>query len=911
MGVVYKATDTKLQRPVALKFLAAHLVGADEKKARFVREAQAAAALDHPNICTVYEINEEDDKLFIAMAYLEGRTLAEKIEDGPLEFKEILDFGIQVGKGLEEAHAKKIYHRDIKPANLMITDKGASERLVKIMDFGLAQLAERSRLTRQDSTLGTPAYMSPEQTMGAGTDHRTDIWALGVVLYEMVSGRLPFQGDYRQAVMYSITSEEPEPLTGLRTGVPMELEWMIGKCLAKGPDDRCQNAGDLIVDLRNLSEKIKSGKSTIARTGAIVTGAPVATGTPAATGTGGGPSQAPAATTIARTAPSAETTLPTAPPQAAPLPTTYRLLQVTLALTAAALLALAFVHFRESAPPAPVRRFSMTPPVDLSIVGLVRELAAISPNGKHIAFVGAQPASNLWVWDLAQRQPRLMEGTEDALAPFWLPDSNFIGFGTNKEIKKVSVLGGLPLRLCAMPADFFGGGAWSPDGDAIVFSAGGALHEVAAAGGAPKLLFSPQDVSGSSPDLPSEGSGGYLLWSPHFLPAEAGPRVLVFTNGTLGSGSTMVIRDLESGRSEELGRGHVPFYAAGHIVYQAAPADFELWARPFSLDNLKPEGEAFPIAQDARGPSIASDGTLVYYDGGEGGLQQPRWFDRRGVPGEPIGRPLQDAVDPSLSPDGRRLAVSGRENGNQDVWVYDIELGVRTRLTTDPALDYRAVWSPDGEEIAFFSFRSDAADSFLRPADGGGELKALLTTPLTEMVSDWSRDGEYVLYSGGASEMDIRYLERTDQGGWEPRVFLATPFSERAAKLSPDGRFVAYSSDESGQYEVYVQPFPEGGRRVTVSSNGGATPLWSRDGRELFYVEDATLIAVSVKTTPTFSAGSASRLFEHPRLARSFYPQYDVSADGERFVIADQAGEAGLGARIQVAQNWLSGFEGR
>ncbi len=386
----------------------------------------------------------------------------------------------------------------------------------------------------------------------------------------------------------------------------------------------------------------------------------------------------------------------------------------------------------------------------------------------------------------------------------------------------------------------------------------------------------------------------------------------MFTKGTL-SGRTMVIRDLESGRSEELGRGHVPFYAAGHIVYQASPIDFELWARPFSLDSLRPEGEAFPIAQDARGPSIASDGTLVYYDGGEGSLQQPRWFSRQGVPGEQIGRPLQDTFDPSLSPDGRRLAVSGLENGNQDVWVYDIELGVRTRLTTDPALDFRAVWSPDGEEIAFFSFRSGATDSFLRPADGGGELKALLTTPLSETVSDWSRDGKYMLYGLGESpdEMDVSYLERTEQGGWEPRVFLETPFSERAAKHSPDGRFIAYSSDESGQYEVYVQPFPEGGRRITVSSNGGTQPVWSRDGRELFYVEDSTLIAVSVKMRPTFAAGSATRLFEHPRLARSYYPQYDVSADGERFVIADNAGEAGQAAKIQVVQNWLSGVQGR
>ena len=288
MGVVYKATDTKLKRPVALKFLAAHLLGDSDEKARFIREAQAAAALDHPNICTVHEIDEAGGTIFIAMAYLEGQTLAKKIEAGPLNLGEALDFAIQSAQGLQEAHGKSIFHRDIKPANLMITPKGAS-RLVKIMDFGLAQLAERSRLTRRDTTLGTVAYMSPEQSMAAGTDHRTDIWALGVVLYEMVCGQLPFRGDYNQAVTYSITNEEPEPLTGLRTGVPMELEWIVGKCLMKDQAQRYQSTADLIVDLENLREKLKAGKSTIMRAPAR---SPVGTGTLAGPSSRSGDGQA-------------------------------------------------------------------------------------------------------------------------------------------------------------------------------------------------------------------------------------------------------------------------------------------------------------------------------------------------------------------------------------------------------------------------------------------------------------------------------------------------------------------------------------------------------------------------------------------------------------------------------------------
>ena len=262
MGVVYQAEDTKLKRPVALKFLATHLLNDEEIRARFTREAEAAAALNHPNICTVHEIDEVNGKTFIAMAFLEGESLDKKIEAGPLKLKDALDIAIQTAHGLQAAHEKKIVHRDIKPANLMITGSG-SKQLVTIMDFGLALLTDRSKLTRLDETMGTVTYMSPEQTYGMDVDHRSDIWSLGVVIYEMVTGQQPFKWHYDKAVMYSITNEAPEPMTGLRTGVPMELEWLVNKCLAKDIDNRYQNSSELVVDLRNLQDKLKSGKPTI------------------------------------------------------------------------------------------------------------------------------------------------------------------------------------------------------------------------------------------------------------------------------------------------------------------------------------------------------------------------------------------------------------------------------------------------------------------------------------------------------------------------------------------------------------------------------------------------------------------------------------------------------------------------
>ncbi len=940
MGVVYKAEDTKLKRPVALKFLSPHLLSDTEAKERFIREAQAAAALNHPNICTVHEIDEAGGRTFIVMAFLEGASLDTKIEAGPLKLDEALGFAIQTAHGLQAAHGKTIVHRDIKPANLMVTPQGAKQ-LVTIMDFGLAQLADRSKLTQGPTALGTVSYMSPEQAQGMELDHRTDLWALGAVIYEMVTGQRAFQGHYDQAITYSIQHEEPEPMTALRTGVPMELELLTDKCLVKDRERRYQHTDELLLDLETLKKKLESGKSAILRTGV-------------ATGTLAGPEErAGQAESLSPPHPLAKyrvienleeahdsvlyraedtqlkrlVEVRVVPQSSAQRIERQQRRKQTALLGVAALsvlfgLVFAFFPLFSPAPVAetPLRRFAIAPPVSVETDvwggGMYDNSLAISPNARHIAFVEAGGQGRLWVQDLDQEQPRVIEGTQGARSPFWSPDSTFIGFAAGGGVKKVSVRGGLASLVCELPGEHFHGGTWSPDGEVIVFSSGPmtqshSLYQVPAPGGTPGLLLAPEDL-----EQASEGAGTYLAWS-HFLPPEAGARVLVFTFGTLME-HTMAVQDLETGQRELLGSGAAPVYSkSGHLLYATSPASNDLWALPFSLETLRASGEAFPVSENSRYPTVAADETLVYLDMfGSSGQQQLVWVDRDGKQVAEIGQAQDGIFAPGLSPDGRWVAVAVAEGASPDVWVWDLARGVSTRLSTAPEFDTLPVWSPGGDEVAFVSYRAGNPDIYLRQADGGGEEQAVAATSQSEWPSDWSRDGKYLFYDQSDPETgsDLWYLERGEDGrGWEPHPFLQEPSLQTVPKFSPNGRYVAYISNESGQREVYVQPFPEGGSKVTVSNSGGSQLRWSRDGKELFYVQGEKLMVVAVSTEGVFSAGLPAELFEHPGLRSSLnYPNYDVSLDGQRFIlpepVAYDATEAPQ-ATIRVVLNWYAEFK--
>ena len=883
MGVVYKAEDTKLNRQVALKFLADHLLSDGEAKERFLREAQAAAALHHPNVCPVYEIDEVAGKTFLAMAFLKGETLEQLIARGPLPIKDALDIARQTAEGLQAAHAEAVVHRDIKPANILVSPEGRPT----IMDFGLARLTEASRLTKVDTAMGTVAYMSPEQAQGMEVDHRSDVWSLGCVLYEMVSGQRPFLGQYDQALFYEIVHEQVAPLTSVRAGVPMELEFIVGKCLAKDREDRHQAAKEVAVDLRNLAEKLKSGRSTILRTTQMTGAVPALAG-----GQTVNPAQA---------LPSDSVVVPRRRQQ---------VLVGLLAMVTLVAVVLALLHFAATpdAPERAVARFSFT--------SAGASQTEISPDGKHILYVaGTRGRSTLWVRSLASESVRELAGTEGVLGAFWSPDSRIVGFGTSVELKRVSLDGGSPVTLARLPSigggfyggNRFSGGTWSPDGQRIVFSAGYLLYEIAAVGGDPMLLFEREE----------EGRRYYS--HPRFLPPNEGKQAITYTAAADGRDVMLAVMDFESGERRELVAGWQGFYApVGFLLY--APADNDggdLRALPFSIRSLSATGEPFPINAAGLWPSVSESGTLTFLDSSSAsGARSLAWRDRQGSLIALVGQPQGYMNMPSLSPDGRRVAVRSRESGAQDIWVQDLVRSTKTRLTFNTRINVQPTWSPSGRDVLYESRATGKVTIESKPADGTGEAIILVESPSILANPAWSPDGRYVVYQNNNPEgvTDIHYLEAPPNGTTsEPVAFLDTPARERVPKVSPDGRFLAYLSDESGRDEVYVRPFPSGAGRWQAYVDGGTQPLWSPDGSELFFVDDGAMMTVPVSTQPTLTLGQPQLLFESEDLLGP-YPSltYDVSPDAQRFLtITPFRDENAPSPAIRIVLNWYEEFRNR
>jgi len=879
MGVVYKAEDVKLRRTVALKFLPAQQGLSADDRERFSREAQAAAALDHSNICTVYEIDEDDGRPFMAMAFVEGRSVDERISEGPLQLGEAVELARQAAEGLRAAHERGVVHRDVKSSNLMITGS-PSRPQVKILDFGLAQLTGRSKITQVDNVLGTIAYMSPEQTQGDSLDRRTDIWSLGVVLYEMVAGELPFKGHYDQATMYSILNEEPEPLTARRSRIPVELDWIVDKCLAKKPEERYQSMDDLLLDLATLQKKQDSERLSIHRTQI----APLA---PA-------PADDPRKTRA----------MPREPAPAADSSTKIRTLWVAVGLLAALAAGELIWALYSRSPAAPagqvqrVRRFDVNLPRTLDAGVQLRQLT-ISPDGRRLAFLTTEEGGRLWVRDLSQAVAWSLEGTEGASQLFWSPDGEWLGYYADREIRKVDARGGPSTTLASLPRDFFGGGGWAPSGDSLIFVSGPPfqIYEVSAVGGAPKPVNEDVDLggrrAGGAVQIVLGGSGERL-----FLAETRSPE-----------GGQMTIVNLDSGEVNAIGPGAAPFYASsGHLFYQPNRTS-EIWAQPFALDRLEATGDAFPIAQGGRNPSVSADGTLAYVDDAlTGGARRVVWRDRAGEMIGEVGAPQVGIRGPRVSPDGKHVAVTAFDAGGTDVWLHQDGNANNRRVTTHEGDDGWPVWSPDGERIVFSSGRNGAPGLFVRAASGTGRAELLFQSEEFLTPIDWI--GERILVRvRGRRSPGFAVVEPDDQGSYQMTPLESSGGPTGDARFSPDGEYIVYELRGRGEAGIYVQATSGEGAPVSVSPEGGDSPRWGGDGNEIFFVRGDILYSVRLDFRNGLTPSAPQPLFGHPALSGGFRsPGYDVSPDGERFTIVEMVGAPPV-PTIRVVLNWLAEFQ--
>jgi serine/threonine protein kinase/Tol biopolymer transport system component len=892
MGVVYKAEDTKLERTVALKFLAQHLLDDDEAKERFLREAKAAAALHHSNVCPVYEIDEADGKTFLAMAFLQGETLEDRIAEGPFAIKDALDIARQVADGLEAAHEAGIVHRDIKPANVLIDPKGHAT----IMDFGLARLTEASRLTKVDTAMGTVAYMSPEQAQGMEVDHRSDVWALGCVLYEMVSGQRPFQGQYDQALLYEIVHEEVAPLTSIRAGVPMELEFIVGKCLAKDRDDRTESSREVARELRTLSDKVKSVHSTILRTSSM-TGA------------------VPAAMTGAHTLSPAATL----PPDAVVIKrSSQRLLQVLAAVFAIAFLGLLAFHLTEAPTPSP-------PTVEFSVAapeGLVPDAISLSPDGRHLVMSVLPPAS-LHVRALDSEGWRELVGTVGARYPFWSPDSDEIGFFADGRLKKVALAGGPSQAIAEAAAGR--GGSWGADGT-ILFAPipdGGQILSVPDSGGEPIAVTKPAEDDTTSRRFPHLlPDGRHFLYSDRSATTELAG---VYLGSLDGAPAQRLLPDFSNAvyvpRGLQAEDGFILFVREGALMAQPFdPARLELSGGPIALPATPSQGGNTDFFRFSASPSgVLANSISASTAAGAG---QTVVMDRSGNVVQDVGPPVLDAIDPAVSPNG--LFVAASVEG--DIWVYDLERNIGTRLTSSEIFERAPAWLSSSREVTYNSIGGLARHLASRVIDGSVDPKTLLDSkarPLGPM--DWSPDNHYLVYNSNPGPEDkeggIWYHERGADGALsEAMPYLLTPDAERGPQFSPDGRYLAYHSSESGRFEVYVRPFPLAPGKWQISTGGGLYPRWSADGTELFYVEGSTLTAVPVTTSPNFAPGQPQGLFASSSLSpvttRRNWAPYDVFPDSQRFVAVapvddgDQQ-EPTVAPKIRIVLNWAEEFRDR
>ena len=853
MGEVWKARDTRLGRIVAIK------TSKQQFSERFEREARAVAALNHPNICTLHDVGPN----YLVMEFVEGAPLK-----GPLPLDEVLRLARQITSALEAAHEKHITHRDLKPGNILLKPDGT----VKVLDFGLAKIAAPARtdlpidnsptltmgMTEVGMILGTAAYMAPEQAKGKEVDKRADIWAFGVVVYELATGSRPFHGSDMPEILASVINQQPS-----LEAVPYELRRLLKKCLEKDPAKRLRDIGDVWELLEAPPPEPAPNRD---REGAD---------------------------------------------KRSKLP------WLVAGLTTIAAVAGIWAPWR-TPPPAPqIERYEIPPPEKNTFDNTLQ----LSPDGRHVAFNTATGGTfrGLWVRSMDTLQARQVAPVSANSNAFWSPDSRFIAYQQDGKLKKVDITGGPPITLGDAPVGF-GGGAWSKD-DVIVFGnrQSGPLMQVPAVGGVPVVLTKLDEKRGDTNHefpsfLPDQKHFVYLRRSSKaefrgiyigtvgVPPEQQDSKLLIATS------SSAVYTPSPDPRAATKGLGFLLFLR-----------DATLMAQPFDAEALALKGEPVPIADQVSSTnygfgrfSASWNGGLVYAAGGSGGgTTQLTWFDRQGKNLGTIGNPGRYAAL-ALSPDGSRVAAEKADGAASDLWLIDAAPGGKNdRFTFDPARETSPIWSPDGSQIVFASNTGGGVlNLFKKPSNLTGKEEELFKSPENKNAMDWSRDGKTLSFSPFSSDSDVWTLSLSDK---KPALFFKTNARDFDGRFSPDGRWLAYVSQVTGSFEVYVRPFPanEAGGQQMVSLGGGAYPLWRRDGKELYYLSNGKVFAVEVTPGAALKFGQPKLLFTAGALpgAEGPYYQWDATADGSRFLINITGGETAQAAPLTLVQHWTAALK--
>ena len=861
MGEVYRATDTDLNRDVAIKILPPEVTKDPERLARFRREAQVLASLNHPHIASIYGLEEIEGRPFLVLELVEGEDLSERLKRGPIAMDEVLEIAEQIAEAVEEAHEKGIVHRDLKPGNIKMTSDGK----VKVLDFGLAKaygvdssegastdLSQSPTLTRQTAMgviLGTAAYMSPEQAKGKAVDRRTDIWAYGCVLYEMLTGKKAFDGEDVSEILAAVIRGEPD-WSVLPAHTPTSINRLLHRCLEKG---RKRRLGSIDVARLEIGDSDK---------------APLVTGSPAT------------ATTSGRR---------------------WSLALTLGTLLVGALLGSVILWNVMRPPPLRIARLQITPLADeLFVTAPGRADVTISPDGEKVIYRSQDAGEiKLFARRLDQFEAAALTGLgNDPQFPFFSPNNDSLGFYADGALKKISFDGGPVVTLCKIPS--LSGASWGPD-DTIIFAIGvqfqrNGLLRISAAGGEPEILT-----------IPAEGELSHR-W-PEILP---NGRAVLFEVDRLGpiESSSIAVLSLETGEYRVLldGGSNPRYLSTRHIVY--AGASNTLWAAGFDPDQLEVTSAPAPVLENVQTRSghvadfgISKRGTLVYLPADDKRSNRGLvWVDRQGNE-ESLSAEQHHYQNVALSPDGGHLAMEIREDA-VDIWILDLERGTTTRFTFDERRDRYPAWSADGRWIFFHSDRNGGG-VFRKLADGTGvaeQLTSELAMPLTT-----TPDGRMLALHTFGGDLHLLEIEGEPESTSTSTPLLQSPFAERAPSLSPDGRWLAYQSNESGHPEIYVRPFPnvdEG--KWQISNDGGTQPAWAPDGRELFFRSGESMVVVPVEMDPSFEPGHPSVLFES-RYFDSLL-SYAVAADGRRFLmIKEETATDGTSPppQIHVVLNWF------